>query len=345
MFHQGPRHNTPFTVAAAATVVIALATSGNVFGQQPVELRPLQRQRTWNVNGIEVLPVRGNVYLLAGGGANVTVQSGPDGLLLVDTGAPGQTVRVLAALREVFPDQKVRTIINTNDDGDHVGGNGEIVKAFGGARGEAAGGGPLGEGNQNVGVQIISHEKALGRLSKEGPGRPALSGEGLPASTFFTLKKEFFSNGEVVQVLSHPAHTDGDVVVFFRSSDVVSAGDAWITTGYPVIDVARGGSVQGVLDSLNAIVDIAVPERNQMGGTRVVSGHGYFGNEADLVEYRDMMTIIRDRISDLVKEGRTLAQVKAARPTLDYDVVYGATSGPWTTEMFIEAVYTGVGGK
>jgi hypothetical protein len=126
---------------------------------------------------------------------------------------------------------------------------------------------------------------------------------------------------------------------------VISAGDAWRTTGYPVIDLARGGSVEGVLSTLNAIVDIAVPERNQMGGTRVVSGHGYFGNESDIVEYRDMVAIIRDRIRDLVKEGRTLAQVKAARPTLDYDVVYGATSGPWTTDMFIEAVYKGVGGK
>ena len=328
---------------AAMTAIVALA-GGEVAGQQPVGERSLKRERTWTVDGIDVLPVRGNVYLLAGAGANVTVQAGPEGLLLVDTGAAGQTGRISASLREVFPDQKVRTIINTNDDADHVGGNGDLVRAFGGPRG-AAQGGPLGEGNQNVGVQVISHEKAMGRMAKGSPGRPALEGDALPGSTFFTAKKEFFSNGEVVEVLWHPAHTDGDVLVFFRSSEVISAGDAWVTTSYPVIDEARGGSIQGVLDSLNTIIDIAVPERNQMGGTRIVSGHGYIGNESDIVEYRDMVTILRDRIRDLVKAGRTLAQVKAARPTLDYDGVYGATTGPWTTDLFIEAVYRGVGGK
>jgi glyoxylase-like metal-dependent hydrolase (beta-lactamase superfamily II) len=209
-----------------------------------------------------------------------------------------------------------------------------------------AGGATQNEVNENIGVQIVSHENALGRMSKDEPGRPALSGSALPGSTFFTPRKEFFSNGEVVQVLWQPkAHTDGDVIVYFRSSEVISAGDVWVTTGYPVIDLTRGGSVQGILDGLNAIIDLAVPERNQMGGTRVIPGHGYFGNESDIVEYRDMVTIIRDRIRELVQEGRSLEQVKAARPTLDYDAVYGAVTGPWTTDMFIEAVYRGVDGK
>jgi glyoxylase-like metal-dependent hydrolase (beta-lactamase superfamily II) len=336
---------TTRNILSAVVVVagLAMATS-RLAGQQPVAEQPLRPQHTWKFGDLEVLPVRGNVYLLAGGGANITVQSGPEGLLLVDSGAPGQADQIVAALQEVFPDQKIRTIINTADDADHVGGNGALVERFRGPRG-AAPSTAVGEGNQNVGVQVISHEKAMTRMSKAAPGRPALPGDGLPGSTFFTAKKEFFSNGEVVQILSHPAHTDGDVLVFFRSSEVISAGDAWRNTGYPLIDEARGGSIQGVLDSLNAIIDLAVPERNQMGGTRVIPGHGYIGNESDLVEYRDMVTIIRDRVRELVKAGRTLAQLKAARPTLDYDGIYGATSGPWTTDMFIEAVYHGVGGK
>lgn len=330
--------------AVVLAVLAVLGASRVATAQVPVGERSLKRPRTWLIQGIEILPVRGNVYMVTGAGANVAVQAGPEGLLLVDTGAPADTARVLAALREVFPDERVRTIINTTSDADHVGGNAAIVTASGGARGTSSDGTP-GEPNQNLGVQVISHEAALKQMSEPAPGRGALPTDGLPGSTFFTKKKEFFSNGEVVQVLSHPGHSNGDVLVFFRASEVISAGDAWTPTRYPVIDIARGGSVQAELDALNAIIDLAVPERNQMGGTRIISGHGYFGNESDVVEYRDMVTVIRDRIRDLVKGGATLAQVKAARPTLDYDPVYGATTGPWTTDMFIEAVYRGVGGK
>jgi glyoxylase-like metal-dependent hydrolase (beta-lactamase superfamily II) len=326
------------------TMLAGVGASRVVTAQEPVGERSLKRPRTWQIQGVEVLPVRGNVYMLAGAGANVTVQAGPEGLLLVDTGGPGDTTRVMAALHEVFPDARVRTIINTTSDADHVGGNAAVVEASGGARGTASDSTP-GEPNQNLGVLVVSQEAALKQMSEPAAGRSALPTDGLPGSTFFTKKKEFFSNGEVVQILSHPGHADGDVVVFFRASEVISAGDAWTPTRYPVIDAARGGSIQAELDALNAIIDLAVPERNQMGGTRIISGHGYFGNESDVVEYRDMVTVIRDRIRDLVKGGATLAQVKAARPTLDYDPVYGATTGPWTTDMFIEAVYRGVGGK
>jgi cyclase len=175
---------------------------------------------------------------------------------------------------------------------------------------------------------------------------PALTGEGLPESTFFTPRKEFFSNGEAVQLYAQPsAHTDGDLMVFFRRSDVVSTGDVFVTGSYPVIDISRGGSIEGVVNALNNILDLTVPERNQMGGTRVVPGHGRICNEADVVDYRDMVTIIRDRVQAMVKNGMTLAQIKAARVSLEYDGLYGATSGPWTTDMFLDAVYRGVGGK
>ena len=135
------------------------------------------------------------------------------------------------------------------------------------------------------------------------------------------------------------AQTDGDVMVFFRGSDVVSAGDVYDTTRYPRFDADAGGSLQGILDALNHIIRITVPAFNQIGGTRVIPGHGRISNESDVVEYRDMATIIRDRIQELVDEGRTLDQIKAAGVTADYDGIYGASSGSWTTELFVEAVY------
>lgn len=161
-----------------------------------------------------------------------------------------------------------------------------------------------------------------------------------PSLTFFGQKHTTSYNREPIEVLFEPnAHTDGDLIVFFRRSDVISTGSVFTTTGYPVIDLQRGGTVQGTLDALNHIIDIAIPEFNQQRGTLIVPGHGRICNESDVVEYRDMVTIIRDRIQRMIGQGMTLAQVKAAGPTLDYDGLYGSTTGPWTTEMFIEAVY------
>jgi glyoxylase-like metal-dependent hydrolase (beta-lactamase superfamily II) len=134
------------------------------------------------------------------------------------------------------------------------------------------------------------------------------------------------------------AHTDGDSLVFFRKSDVVATGDIFRTDSYPVIDTAKGGTLQGELNALNTILDITVPERNQMGGTRVIPGHGRICNEADVLEYRDMLTIIRDRVRDMVRKNMTLEQVKAARPTLEYDGIYGADRNR-TGEMFVETLY------
>jgi cyclase len=120
---------------------------------------------------------------------------------------------------------------------------------------------------------------------------------------------------------------------------VLSTGDIFTPEHYPLIDLQRGGTIQGIIDALNRIIEITVPAKYQEGGTYVIPGHGRLCEEADVVEYRDMVTIIRDRIADLVKKGRTLEQVRAAKPTLDYDTQYGATTGIWTTDMFVEAIY------
>jgi glyoxylase-like metal-dependent hydrolase (beta-lactamase superfamily II) len=160
-----------------------------------------------------------------------------------------------------------------------------------------------------------------------------------PTETFFAEDKEIFFNDEAIQIIHQPGHTDGDVLVFFRRSDVVASGDVFTTTSYPVIDTANGGSVQGIIDALNRLLDVTIPKDKAEGGTYVVPGHGRLSDEADVVEFRDMLTIVRDRVQDLVSKGKTLAEVKAARPTLDYDGRYGATTGSWTTDMFVEAVY------
>jgi glyoxylase-like metal-dependent hydrolase (beta-lactamase superfamily II) len=141
------------------------------------------------------------------------------------------------------------------------------------------------------------------------------------------------------------AHTDGDSIVFFRRSDVISAGDIFTPETYPVIDLARGGSVQGVIDALNRIIELTVPAKYQEGGTYVIPGHGRLCEEADVVEYRDMVTIIRDRIQDLIRKGKTLEQVRAARPTLDYDTQYGGGATGSGAARFVEAVYRSLGGK
>jgi cyclase len=286
------------------------------------------------VDGIEILHVQKGVYMLVGGGANVTVQVGEEGVTFVDSGAPGQGPKIVAAVRHLTK-KPLRYLVNSSADADNVGGNGAVVKAAGGSNGAAGNGG----GTANTGILVIAHENALNRMMKGTPGFPALTGDALPESSFFTAKKDFYANGEAVQILHQPkARTDGDIIVFFRSSDVISTGDIFRTDSYPVIDVAKGGTLKGELDALNAILDITVPERNQIGGTRVIPGHGRIGNEADVLEYRDMLTIIRDRVRDMAKKNMTLEQVKAAKPMLEYDDIYG-TRKEWTGAMFLETVY------
>jgi cyclase len=182
-------------------------------------------------------------------------------------------------------------------------------------------------------VKILAHDNVAGRMSH-------LPASAAPSETFIGREKEFYFNGEPVFMYHVPAaHTDGDSIVFFRQSDVIATGDIFRTDSYPVIDRQRGGSVQGVIDGLNLVLDLAVPAHHEEGGTYVVPGHGRISDEFDVLEYRDMVTIVRDRVQSLIKKGKTLEEVKAARPTLDYDSRYGATTGNWTTDMFVEAVY------
>jgi len=295
---------------------------------------------------IHVLHVQGNVYMLVGAGGNIAVQAGKDGVLLVDTGGAQMTDRVLATVKQLakpITNRPIRYIINTHFHPDHTGGN-EKLRAAGAT---ITGGNVAGNiSDATEGAALFAHENVMKRMSAPtGSAAPRPSGA-WPTDTYFGDKKEIFFNGEAIQ-LFHPnsAHTDGDSIVFFRRSDVISSGDIFMTTSYPVIDLQGGGSINGVIDALNFILDLTIPAEKQEGGTMVIPGHGRLCDEADVVEYRDMVTIIRDRIQDMIKKGMTLEQVKAAKPTRDYDPIYGSTTGFWTTDMFVEAAYKSLSTK
>ena len=284
-------------------------------------------------DALELLPVQGRVSMLAGAGGNITVNVGDDGIILVDSGLEAFAPKVRAELARLS-NKPVRMIITTTVALDHIGGNDALAK----------GGEPLYLAQNSGGVvipgaQLVGHERAALALARMDGDR-AVPQRLWPYDTFFGPLKTVFANSEPIEVHHLPAATtDGDVMVFFRGSDVISAGDVYDTTAYPRFDAEAGGSLQGILDALNRIITITIPAFNQMGGTRVIPGHGRISNESDVVEYRDMATIIRDRIRTLVDQGRTLEQVRSAGVTKDYDGIYGSTSGVWTTGMFIEAVY------
>ena len=281
--------------------------------------------------GINVLPVRGGIYMLSGAGGNVTVQVGADGVLVVDTGDGSRTDQLLAAIRKLS-DRPIRWIVNTHFHPDHTGGNGPIAKAGRSVPQITIGAGKLfSDADQTA--SIVAHENVLKRMSASQS-----TNENLPLNTFFVEEKELFFNGEPIQVIHRPdAHTDGDVLVFFRRSDVLVTGDLFVTTSYPPIEAASGGTFAGYLAALNEIIHIAIPEEKQEGGTWIVPGHGRLSDEADVVDVRDMATIVRDRVQTMIKAGMTLEQIKAAKPTLDYDDRY--RSPRWTPETFVEAVY------
>lgn len=274
------------------------------------------------------MPVQGNVYMLTGPGGNITAHIGADGVLLVDTQTPEAAPRIMTAIR-ALSSQPIRWIINTNVDSDHTGGNDALSR--------------IGATAASLGrPRIVAHQNVVQRMVAS----PGVSRDSWPNDDYFTPQKDFFFNGEAVVVLHVPAaHTDGDSIVFFRRSDVLSTGDIFTPGRYPVIDVQAGGSVQGLIDGLNTVLRLTVPAKYQEGGTYVVPGHGRLCDEADVVEYREMVTVVRDRVQDLIAKKMSLEQVKAARPTRDYDPEYGAEPGSKAADVFVEAVYRSLAGK
>ena len=274
---------------------------------------------------IHVEPVQRGIRLLAASGGNITVQVGTEGVLLVDSGVDQSARQVFAEIQKLST-RPIRYIINTHVHADHVGGNATIANLMG--------------VDPAAPLKIIGHENVLNRLTATVPGQPRFPEEGLPLDEYATATKNLHFNGEAVIVYHEPnAHTDGDSIVLFRGSDVISSGDIFTPGQYPFIDLERGGSVQGEIAALNHILDLAVPAKTQEGGTYIVPGHGRICDQADLVEYRDMVVIVRDRILDMVMKGMTLEQVKTAKPTRDYDTEYVSSNSVVTADRFVESVY------
>jgi glyoxylase-like metal-dependent hydrolase (beta-lactamase superfamily II) len=274
--------------------------------------------------------------MIVGAGGNVTVQIGELGVVVVDTGTAAMAEKVIAAIRKLS-DKPIQYIINTHVHPDHTGGNAKIRAAgvtITGANVTA----DIRDARQ--GAAILAHQNVQDRMSAPSGKQAPTPSESWPTDTYTSGKKELFFNDEPIEIIHQPqAHTDGDSLVFFRHSDVVSTGDIFTTTGYPFIDLANGGTIQGEIAALNRVLDITIPKHDEEGGTFVVPGHGRLCDEWEVVEYRDMVTIVRDRVQAMINKSATLEQVKAAHPTADYDDRYGATSGFWTTDMFVEAVY------
>jgi len=309
---------------------------------------------------VHVLPVQGNIYMLVVDGTNLTASVGREGVLLVNTGPAAMSGQVLETLNALSvqvaggprpndcfglhcpqapagftspqmnaiisspaPPRPLRYIINTSGAAHHTSGNGALAAAGAGRGGTAA---------------VVAHENVLLSMA----GDETVPSGAWPTETFFgdIFKMTSYFNGEAVVAYHAPrANSDGDSIVFFRHSEVISAGDIFSTISYPKIDLERGGSVQGVIDGLNDILDLAVAEYRSQGGTWVIPSRGRLSDTADVASYRNMVTIIRDRVQNLIDQGMTVAEVQAARPTLDFDGRYGAVDDEWTAEMFVEAVY------
>jgi cyclase len=313
------------TAKTTAVIALALAASATLSAQRGGQVR--------------VTKVRPNIYMLTGAGANITVMPFELGAVVVDTGSTAMADKVLETITQLSP-KPIANIINTSATADHVGGNEKLHNAGRRLPFEiVAGEGPM----------VIAHEKVLTRMSAP-TGQVAVAPEkAWPNETYHVDYKKLaaeYRGGEQIELIYMPAaHSDGDSIVWFRHADVIATGDIFMESSYPIIEVANGGTINGVIDALNKILDLAFADFRSQGGTMIVPGHGRLCDMADVAYYRDMLTIVRDLVQEMIKKGMTLEQVKTAKPTFPWDGRYGSTSGPWTTDMFVEAVYKTLSAK
>ncbi len=302
-----------------------------------------QQHPSTTTAGLEAIQIRPNVHVIFGAGGNVTVHAGEDGLIVVDSGSTEKAGALLEAIKAISS-RPIRMVVNTSADLDHVGGN-----AIVGGAGIGLSPDPFGDGNH---ATVLAHENVLRRLSGLGSNgaESSFPTKMLPNDTFTSRYRSMYVNDDAVQVIRQTgAHSDSDVMVLFRKADVIATGDIIDLRQFPVIDPAKGGSIQGEIEALNRLLTEFIvanmPLVLKPGRTLVVPGHGYISDYGEVVEYRDMVTVVRDTIQELIDKGLTLEQVKAANPTKGYRGRYGSDQGDWTTDRFVEAVYNGLSRK
>ncbi len=321
---------TARTLRGVAIVAAVAAGAGSAVATRALA----QQNQDFDAVKMDVQQVSGNVYMVVGAGGNTTVFTGPEGALIVDTQVAPLSGKILDVVKSLT-DLPIRWIVNTHSHGDHIGGNEPLAKA-GRTR---AGGNVVGDigAAATATARIIAHENAANRMLMATPPVPSAA---MPTDTFFNARKDMLFNGEAIQMFHQAAaHTDGDLLIHFRRADVLATGDLFTTVMYPFIDDANGGTIDGYIKALNNIIAITVPSNVNEGGTMVIPGHGRLSDEQDVIEYRDMVTIVRDRIREYVKRGKTLDQVKARKPTLDFDPRYDTPGGFWSSSQFIEVIY------
>lgn len=323
----GTRNRRALAIGAIAVIVAGAGGTAYLFRDR---FAPAAEAPDYAAVEVRTIELRPNVHLLSSVGpgvdaGNVVAQSGPDGVLLVDTQYHQLGTKLLAAIRS-FTDRPVTFIVNTHVHVDHVGGN-EIMSLNGNLARRADG---TPEAEQ---APILAHENVLKRLM--GPPPQGRRPQIWPTRTYATPAVEFEFNGELVRVLHEPkAHTDGDSIVQFTQSRVISAGDIFNMEHYPFVNHANGGTLQGIIDALGVIAMLA-----EEPGTLIVPGHGDASSRDDVVAYREMLITIRDRVAEMIRAGMSLGQIRAARPTAEFDDSFGRDSGFWTTNDFVEAVY------
>ncbi|MEQ1758913.1 MAG: MBL fold metallo-hydrolase [Vicinamibacterales bacterium] len=309
-------------IRALILALVSGACAASAFAQTaPTEPPPEQ--------ALEVFKVQGNVWMIAGAGGNIAVQAGEQGVVVVDTGASEITDKVMAAIRGIST-RPIRYIINTSIAPQHVGGNATLA---------ALPGGSVVGASRGATAAVIAQENVFNRMTQPGPdGKAPFPSAAWPSDGYFAPRRGLIFNGEAIDIIHMPkAFSDGDSAVYFRGSNVLVTGDVFTTTNLPMVNRAQGGSYAGILTALNVLLDITVPDDLMEGGTYIIPGHGRVSDEADLVEYRDMVYEIRDRVRKMVSDGKTLAQVKSARPVIGWEGRYNQPG--WTIDMFIDAIY------